>query len=115
MSEKEEEQYTIWFDRKGKKVLRDEIVYVESYGRKVYFELLNEECVAYRKLDEVEQELADNNFLRIHQSYLVNMYYIDHIEDYQVYLITGQTLPIPRVRFAEVQGTYVDWKIEAFF
>ena len=73
MSQNLVKQYHMHFVGGERIVLKDELVYAESYGRKVHFQMINGRYVAYRKLDEVERELADHDFLRIHQSYLVNM------------------------------------------
>lgn len=112
MGYKEIKKYCMHFVGGERIVSKNELMYVESYGRKVFFQLINNQYVAYRKLDEVERELSDHDFLRIHQSYLVNMRFINDIYGYQAYLTTGFSLPIPRARYRDVREVYLYWKNE---
>lgn len=50
----------------------------------------------YGKLNEVEQELADVNFVRIHQRYLVNAAAVTQVCGSEVTLNSGTVLPISR-------------------
>ncbi|MEA4815108.1 MAG: LytTR family DNA-binding domain-containing protein [Oscillospiraceae bacterium] len=50
----------------------------------------------YGKLDEVAQELADENFVRIHQRYLVNAAAVTQVCGGEVTLNSGAVLPISR-------------------
>lgn len=110
MKIKKEKYYCMQFVGGQRGFLKNELVYVESFGRKVYFQMLSDQCVAYRKLDEVEKELADDDFLRIHQSYLVNMSFIDDIYGYEVYLKSGLSLPVPRTRYRDVRESFLYWR-----
>lgn len=112
MDAKEKKQYCMRFVGGERTLLKDDLVYVESYGRKVYFQMVNGQYVAYRKLNQVEEELADRDFLRIHQSYLVNMNFINNIHRYQAYLKSGLALPVPRTRYRQVKESYQYWKKE---
>ena len=112
MSQNLVKQYHMHFVGGERIVLKDELVYAESYGRKVHFQMINGRYVAYRKLDEVERELADHDFLRIHQSYLVNMTFIDTIHDCEVYMKSGLSLPISKTRYRDVRESFLYWKDE---
>ena len=50
----------------------------------------------YGKLDELEKELQGNDFIRIHQSYLVNMKHIEKVSRYEALLNNGIKLEIPK-------------------
>lgn len=73
--------FTFSFNQKYTKVPISEIIYFESCGRDV---LIHTNTLEYRflsKLDNIEQYLSKNkiDFLRIHQSYLINPYHIKSI------------------------------------
>lgn len=54
-----------------------DIRYFESEGRKIRIHVRNGETVShYGKLGDVEPQLPGRYFLRIHQSYIVNYYYV---------------------------------------
>lgn len=57
------------------------------------------------KLDDVEAMLDDNVFLRCHQSFLVNLYQIDHLSGYELFL-GKQRIPVSRRYFPEVKRRY---------
>lgn len=77
------------------------IYYVESDRRQVMFHLQNTMHTAYKKLDELESELK-NNFLRVHQSYIVNMDKIKEVSKNMIVLYNGITIPISRSKSKEV-------------
>lgn len=96
-----------------KKLYIDNILYVESKKHKSHFIYLEENTVCYqiyRKLDEIEKQLSDYGFLRIHKSYLVNGRHIQKISNYLVYLDVGEQLPVPRLKYQAVKEAYVAYK-----
>lgn len=96
-----------------KKLYIDNILYVESKKHKSHFIYLEEKTVCYqiyRKLDEIEKQLSDYGFLRIHKSYLVNGRHIQKISNYLVYLDVGEQLPVPRLKYQAVKEAYVAYK-----
>lgn len=103
-------QYHIGFVGGERIVPKDEIVFIESVGRKLHFHMLHDEYILYQKLDVAERAMSDNDFLRIHKSYLVNMFLIERIVSYQTYLKTGKVLPVPKVRYPDVKRQYEEWK-----
>lgn len=74
------------------------IVYFESDNRKIHLYHINGIDMFYGRLDDVEKELEQLNFLRIHQSYLVNYLHVIKMDPDHVYLDTGAILPISRSR-----------------
>jgi DNA-binding LytR/AlgR family response regulator len=60
----------------------DEILWAESQNNQVLIYLKNAQVYTQRKkLDEIEEMIHDENFLRCHQSYLINMNYVKQIND----------------------------------
>lgn len=76
----------------------DEIRYCESSESYTHFHLTdNRKVVASRSVIEYEQLLPRQQFLRCHQSYLVNGFYIDHYHnDGHLVLKGGQQIPVSR-------------------
>lgn len=72
------------------------IVFFENYRRKVKLVTKDEEVfIFYEKMNHVEKRLIDyNNFLRIHQSYIVNYSYVKIYHYDEMELIKGVNLPI---------------------
>lgn len=69
--------------RSGKnitKILCKDILYFESSGRKVLLHTLQHSYEFYDKLNHIEENLKDFQFVRIHKAYLVN---IDNVESFQ--------------------------------
>lgn len=96
-----------------RKLYMDNILYVESRKHKLFFFCMEGEMACYRiyrKLDEVEKELKEHGFLRIHKSYLVNMKHIKKISNYLAYLDIGEQLPIPRLKYQTVKEAFVAYK-----
>lgn len=63
-------------DKKRHKIYFDEILYVESLKDYVKIHTLAKSIVTKFQIGEIEQLLEDQNFLRIHKSFIVNL---DHL------------------------------------
>ncbi len=57
------------------------------------------------KLNELAAQLCGDVFLRCHQSFLVNMYQVDHFNTYEI-MISGHRIPVSRRYCAEVKRRY---------
>ena len=90
-----------------------QLLYVESNLHKLTFAILEERVVMYTILDtlnHMEAALMDECLLRIHQSYLVNLRYVDRIEGRNVVLTNDKMLPIAKSRFSKVKKTIYQYK-----
>lgn len=97
----------------GKKLVKtDEIIYIETSRHKNIFYVGDQTYSIYKKLDEIERELEGLDFLRIHQSFLVNMHYIEKISSYVLRLKTGEELSVPKARYPEVKRQFMAFKGE---
>lgn len=79
------------------------IYYIESDKRQVIFNMQNTSQSVYKKLDELETELK-SNFLRVHQSYIVNMDKIKEVNKNMIVLYNDVSIPISRSKAKEVTG-----------
>ena len=86
-----------------------EIVMLENERHKCIIHLQDRYYHIYEKLDTLETMLKRYGFLRIHQSYLVNMQYIRSINNYVLTLQDGMQLSIPKVRFQQVKQSYISY------
>lgn len=95
-----------------KSIKADEVIYIETARHKNIFYVGEQTYSIYKKLDEIEEELKGMDFLRIHQSFLVNMLYIEKISSYVLRLSTGKELSVPKARYPEVKRQFMRFKGE---
>lgn len=89
-------------------VFQHEILYMESQKHKVICYFANPQRgykVLCKKLDEMEQLINIELFVRNHKSYLTNMYYIKRI-DKDIELYNGNRLPIAQRKLSAVKRKY---------
>lgn len=84
-----------------------EIVLIETSKHKCMIHLLGQVYQIYEKIDHLEKMLDGLGFIRIHQSYLVNMRYIRNISGYILTLTSGGQLPVPKARYKQVKQKYI--------
>lgn len=66
----------------------DSIVYIQADGRYTHFHLLNgSKKTASKNLGEYEKLLPNQDFLRVHNSYIVNMNYVKSVTKTDGYLL----------------------------
>lgn len=88
-----------------------QIIYVESKLHRLYFHLEDGQIrTMYGILNEWEEKMCNDDFLRIHQSYLVNMRYIREISSYAVCLEKGTKLTVPRARYRQVREKFMAYQ-----
>lgn len=78
-----------------KRIPYDSISYFEisnrittvNYGKNLSFDF-------YSTISQLEKQLENNYFLRIHRSIIVNLLYVESYEQKMVHLLTGVSLPV---------------------
>lgn len=107
---KEENQKALYVSFRGctKKIKARDIYHIESIRKKaiIYYPDGMEETV--QKLNEIERQLPEY-FLRIHQSFLVNMYFIKAISAYQLEMTDGSVFPISRSKSKHAKEEFLDF------
>ena len=63
----------------------------------------------YDNITTAQKQLEPYGFVRIHQSFLVNMKYIQKISGYHVYLTTHKDLPATKARYQEVKDQFFEY------
>jgi two-component system, LytTR family, response regulator len=75
------------FIKSGKAIIKvafDKIIFIEGLKDYVTFYTVDEKVVAYKRMKELEETLPAN-FIRIHNSYIINTYHINKVEDNHVF------------------------------
>lgn len=86
------------------------IIYIETDGHKNIFYTMEQTYSLYKKLDEIEERLAGCGFVRVHQSFLINMQYIEKMSSYTLKLMTGKEISVPKSRYPAVKREYALFK-----
>lgn len=98
-----------------RKVSLNRILYIESKLHKLEFHVMEDCLQKYTlqgTLNEIDDKFAGNDFLRIHQSFLVNMKFIKNISRYRVLLNNGILLDIARARYKYVEEKFIAYRGE---
>ena len=93
----------------------DRLLYIESKLHKLEFHVMENSMkiyTMYGTLNEIEKELMENDFIRIHQSFLVNLKYIKDVLRYKTVLSNGIELIIPKARYKQVKNTFIAYQGE---
>lgn len=96
-----------------KQLSLDHLVYISSCLHYIIFHILGEEMGKYtlrNTLNHIEKELGEKTFLRVHQSYLVNLAFVSHIRKKMIVLVDGTELPIAKSRYKKVLESVTDYK-----
>lgn len=103
------------FNEGTREVSLERLLYIESQLHKLEFYIMEEyvkKYTLYSTLNDMEKEIASRDFVRIHQSFLVNMKHITDVSRYRALLSNGVKLIIPKARYKHVEETYVAYKGE---
>ncbi len=97
-----------------KSILIRNIIYVETERHKLHYHVMGpckeEEYIVYYRTKESHDELKIYGFIRIHQSYYVNISFVEDIKRYEVVLKTGSKIPISKARYKDVYMTFLRYK-----
>ncbi|HPZ53357.1 MAG TPA: LytTR family DNA-binding domain-containing protein [Clostridia bacterium] len=86
------------------------IIYLEVMKRVIYVHTASGKTYQfYSTLNNMLSRLEGFGFVKTHQSYVVNMSFIESIHVNSVVLKTGQSIPLSRVLKREVETAYVSY------
>lgn len=103
------------FKEGTREISLERLLYVESNLHKLEFHVMEENLkiyTMYETLNALEKNLKASNFIRIHQSYLVNIKYIKNVVRYKVILTNGIELVIPKARYTYVKEQFIPYQGE---
>lgn len=92
-SEEKSRQIGVKYNRNIKHINLDQIVAIEGYGNYIKIITLNEVTVSLERISSFESRLP-SHFLRIHKSFIINIYKIKHYNHLQIVMGNGKIIPI---------------------
>lgn len=92
---------------KGKlvRIKLDEIVYMKASGTYTYIFFEDKRMLVKKLLKEILPKLKEDNFFRVHKSYIVNIHKIDYFNSKECHIM-GQVLPVSRGIYRELAGKF---------
>lgn len=91
-----------------------DILYFQSVGRKINIIMKKEVKSFYGKLNEIEERIPKDVFLRIHKSYLVNKSYVKEFTYEWVKMLNGDVLNISKINRADVRRKILESAADEF-
>ena len=77
-------------------IKQDNIIYLQSIGRKVVAKTFDGDVEFYDKLSKVIDKLDDNKFCRVHKSFVINSIYVDVFKSDKVIMCDSAWIPISK-------------------
>lgn len=112
--EKEDASLTLKDNQGIHRILLFTLLYAEAMGRKVFYHLASGrtlECSS--RFSEVCNTLLEHDFfIQPHRSYIVNMNYIDTIENTELTLQTHQVIPIAQGKGKKIKDLYLAFQMK---
>ena len=90
---------------KNEKILLDTILWVEAMGDYIKIITKSKKYIILSTMKEFMDRLPEDQFFRIHKSYIVNLNKVDRYTTHEVE-IEGKSLPLSRSRKSEFQVNY---------
>ena len=84
-----------------------DILYFESDRRVIIIHTQKGEITFYGKLDDIQKELDQKDFIRTHQSFLVNALKIKGVKKDSAELLNGVVLPVSKSKATVVKEAYL--------
>lgn len=105
----EDNYYSFKVSGAVQKIRLDDIFYFTSSGRKCIIVNKRADCEFYSKLDEVETQLDNDIFIRVHQSYIVNIRFIKSLTKDGLTMNNGLFVPVSQRRHGEVKSKFMKY------
>lgn len=108
-----EQTVDLLFQEGEKRILKTQIIYVESKLHNIEFNIWEDGFRKYTmrsKMGDVIQQIDSTELIRIHQSYLVNMRYCKKVRYDRVELMQEIMLPVSRAYSKEVRKRFHTYK-----
>lgn len=112
---KEEEDAVIVKSNEGiQKILISNLAFAEVIGRNVLYHLRSGKVVECTEpfSSVCDSLLKYGCFIKPHRSFLVNMQYVDTIENHQITLQTLSTVPVAQGKVKEMKQQYLNYQME---
>ncbi|MGL5541591.1 MAG: LytR/AlgR family response regulator transcription factor [Erysipelotrichaceae bacterium] len=110
--EKEVEGLIVTAAGRTENIPHNTIEFLESSGHKVIVHTTYGDFTVYEKLDAMQERLNNETFIRVKQSYLVNMQYIQSIEGNKITLKSGAITTIRHSNIKQIKKTYIKYLLD---
>lgn len=109
--EKPQQTIALTVERQQMDIPVDQIRYVEVFNHTVFVHTKRQKLQLSASLNSLKKELDDKRFFQCHRSYIVNMDYIDYIDedDSRIVLDTGEAIPVSRRERTGIRRTYIEY------
>ena len=112
--EKDEDAIAVKSTEGIQRILISNLVFAEAMGRNVLYHLVSGKVT---ECTENFSSVCDNllkygHFIKTHRSYIVNMQYVDTIENHQITLQNRSTVPIAQAKAREIKQQYLAYQME---
>lgn len=101
--------FAFTWEEKSYRVPKADILYFESERRITYLYTKKEVYRLCQRLDDLEDELKKEGFLRCHKSFLVQTRHVRGWKEESLWLDNGKRLPIGRSYMRDVNGSLTEW------
>lgn len=99
------EDKTVIIVKQGNKiryVKAQDVIYIESIGRKALLHLTDEVIEYYAKISRLEEQLVPY-FFRSHRAYLINLAYVENYSKREIRMKNTDSVLISKYRFSEFE------------
>jgi len=96
-TEKDQDSPNHFFIKANNKLVRvetDDIYYIESYGEYVKIHTNTSTLIHLQRMNNMEEALPKEDFMRVHRSYIVNLKHIKEIEKRVIILSNGEHISV---------------------
>lgn len=113
-SQKDEDAIIVKSNDGIQKILISNLTFAEVIGRNVLYHLRSGKVIECTEpfSSACEKLLKYGCFMKPHRSFLVNMQYIDTIENHQVTLQTLSSVPVAQGKAREIKQQYLSYQME---
>lgn len=91
------------------KVKLQDIYYFESDMRTIYIHLKKETFSFTGKISQIEEQLKDCGFFRVHKSFVINLYHTYNIFKDYVSMDNGEKVPVSKYKHKEVSEKLLEY------
>ena len=103
---------TVKIDRENRVFFIKDILYFRSENKTVYMVMQSGETFKFSaKLDDIESEISNKMFLRIHKSYLINHVYVQCYGTDRVKMINGDIVSISKTYRGSVKQKLIQLEL----
>ncbi|WP_234121015.1 LytR/AlgR family response regulator transcription factor [Clostridium hydrogenum] len=89
------------------KISYNDIIYIESQGRKVKIHTTYDVIEYYYRISEIEKELSLSNFFRCHKSFIVNFMYVERYTSKYIILKNSEEIYISKYRLNDFSKAFM--------